>query len=306
MHKVILDSAYGSRLYGTATRNSDYDRIQIVVPDISEYIVSSVNILHKKVENGETIVIPINKLASLAMSGESMAIDCLHVQPNQATIWTESWEKFHEMRSMFYTNRMKALIGYASAQVDRYSNKVNRLKTAEDIRIALIAAMLIEQDATVGMYITKLLEYPHVHLTTRGVRNSVTIFGKTFYESTPLSDVIRSLTAYCNKFGTRVRSLRNGSGKDWKAVSHAFRAAYVVKHIFTDKDVSYPLPETEMLCAIKNGSLNVDAVLSDLERLIEEVEILSTEVQLPDSMPKTAIDHINNMVVQTVLSGGSE
>jgi hypothetical protein len=80
---------------------------------------------------------------------------------------------------------------------------------------------------------------------------------------------------------------------DWKAVSHAFRAAFQVKGILLNGDFTYPLPETEFLRAVKSGSLHFkNEVAPKLDALMDEVEALSVKSTLPEAADSDKVDEL--------------
>jgi hypothetical protein len=90
------------------------------------------------------------------------------------------------------------------------------------------------------------------------------------------------LENFINRYGDRAKLAELNEGVDWKAVSHAFRAAYQVKHILLDGGYTYPLPETPFIKLVKSGTLSfMNEVGPKLEELMEELEVLSEKSDLP-------------------------
>jgi hypothetical protein len=85
-------------------------------------------------------------------------------------------------------------------------------------------------------------------------------------------------------YGHRAKLAEKNEGIDWKAMSHALRAGYQARDIYKDGDFSYPLKETEFLKQVKTGKLSFDQVADELERLVTEIEILSENSNLPESV----------------------
>jgi len=74
---------------------------------------------------------------------------------------------------------------------------------------------------------------------------------------------------------------------DWKAVSHALRAAYQTKEILTEGTITFPLRNADFLRKIKQGKLDyLSEVGPLLETLMEEVESLAVASNLPETVDR--------------------
>jgi len=93
---------------------------------------------------------------------------------------------------------------------------------------------------------------------------------------------IPMLEKYVNDYGHRARLAEKNEGIDWKAICHAFRAAFQVLHIFQDGTFSYPLCQTKYLMDVKAGKLPFKDVSRTLEHTIAEVERLAVSSELPE------------------------
>jgi len=74
---------------------------------------------------------------------------------------------------------------------------------------------------------------------------------------------------------------------DWKAVSHALRAAYQTKEILTENTINFPLRNADYLRKVKQGKLDyLSEVGPLLEKLMEEVESLALISNLPEAVDR--------------------
>jgi hypothetical protein len=62
------------------------------------------------------------------------------------------------------------------------------------------------------------------------------VCGKTFQESATIGYVIPIVEKFYNDYGRRAKLAAENKNIDWKAVSHALRAAYQTKEILTGVD----------------------------------------------------------------------
>lgn len=74
----------------------------------------------------------------------------------------------------------------------------------------------------------------------------------------------------------------NNLNVDWKAVSHAFRAAYQIKELLTEGNITFPRPEAKFLVQVKTGVLDFKELSPLLDDLVDEVKELRDKSTLPD------------------------
>ena len=99
------------------------------------------------------------------------------------------------------------------------------------------------------------------------------------------------LQNYLNEYVARAKHAQANEGIDWKALSHAFRAAFQVQHILEDGGYTYPLPETEFLIAVKAGQLPYTTVVGPaLDELITHLEQLSAQSNYPETVDRAYWD----------------
>jgi len=98
---------------------------------------------------------------------------------------------------------------------------------------------------------------------------------------------------FVEEYGARARQAESNEGVDWKAVSHAFRAAFQVRAILKEGDFTYPLRETDFLRAVKSGSLSFkNEVGPKLDAIMDEVEGLSKSSLLPEAVNTDFVDEL--------------
>ncbi len=117
------------------------------------------------------------------------------------------------------------------------------------------------------------------------------VCGKFFQESATIGYVIPILNNFYNEYGRRTKLASENKNVDWKAVSHALRAAYQTKEILSKNTINFPLKNGSFLMKVKQGKLDyLTEVGPVLESLMEEVEKLAMESQLPEKVDKTFWD----------------
>ena len=113
------------------------------------------------------------------------------------------------------------------------------------------------------------------------------VCGKSFQESATIGYVIPILEKFYNDYGRRAKLAAENKNIDWKAVSHALRAAYQTKEILTENTINFPLRTADFLIKVKLGKLDyLSEVGPVLETLMEEVECLALSSNLPETVDR--------------------
>ena len=106
---------------------------------------------------------------------------------------------------------------------------------------------------------------------------------KKFLETVKVVDVIISLEVFIKEFGARAHAAANNEGIDWKAMSHALRAAYQAEQIYAEGTVVFPLKQAEYLKAVKLGQLDYTTEVAPiLEGLMDRVDVLAADSDFPE------------------------
>jgi hypothetical protein len=113
------------------------------------------------------------------------------------------------------------------------------------------------------------------------------VCGKSFQESATIGYVIPILEKFYNDYGHRAKLAAENKNIDWKAVSHALKAAYQTKEVLTENSISFPLRTADFLIKVKQGKLDyLSEVEPVIETLMEEVESLALTSKLPETVDR--------------------
>jgi len=290
--KIVVKMYFGFRLYGTATPESDTDVKGVFLPSLEQVLLNRVprtfstatkaNPHDKNApEDVDTDLYSLHYFIDLACAGETVALDMLHAPPGMLLQSSDLWDEIVGSREKFYTRNLKAFIGYARRQAAKYGVKGSRLASAK-----AVLAFLEELDPSAPLStVWDRLPLPeHVHHlgpNPNGIRE-YQVCGKKFQETSKIEYILPTLRKFCHSYGDRARQAERNEGIDWKAVSHAIRAALQVKQILEEGTLTFPLREAAYLRAVKKGELHYqNEVAPRLDELMEEVEKLSAESSLP-------------------------
>jgi hypothetical protein len=295
-NEIIVETLFGSHLYGLDTPSSDMDFKGIVLPTYDEILLGKASYHIDKSSNksnGKNTKDDIDRtfyslqyFIELACKGETVALDMLHGSPDKCTANSEIWEFLVANRHKFYTKSMKSYIGYVRKQAAKYGIKGSRVGALENVIRYLKNH---DPDILVGM-----ISFPSCDFGKWIQYKDNTYYefaGSKFQDTLRVSYMLDTLEKIYANYGERSKLAKENQGIDWKAVSHCLRAGYQAKDIFTKGYFNYPLAETEYLKKVKAGELNfITEVEPEIERITKEVLRLSDESNLPENVDRTFWD----------------
>lgn len=295
--KTIVKMVYGSALYGTSTPTSDTDYKGVFLPDLTDLLLARApRHHHTSTGSGVTKNTPTDvdtELFSLhafideACKGETFAIDMLHAPHDMLLESTPTWSALRSLRRKFYSKNLKAFVGYARRQAAKYGIKGSRLASAR------VVLELMEQVAQHGPLFTMSnlhgeiarRQLEHVHIDDD--KGWVEVCGKKLLWNARISEYLPTVRRFVSEFGDRAVQAELNQGIDWKALSHALRAAIEVRQIIVNRDIIFPLTDAPYLLQVKQGLLPFQQVQADLERRMDELEHLAATCDLPDHVDRS-------------------
>lgn len=249
---LIVKLVFGSHLYGTSTPDSDTDykgiflptRDQILlgrVPKVMSYNTKTGNV--PGVKNGADDVdcdlYSLPYFLEMACKGETIAMDMLHAGPEHIVKFkTEKrwsiWHTLQRNRSRFYTKNCSAFVGYCRKQAAKYGIKGSRLAAMEGV-IGALRHYPPDTRLDGIWHVLPLLEHVHKldpNPKDRANQRIYQVCGKKFIERATTGEVMKILSKAYDVYGARAQQAKDNEGIDWKAISHALRAAYQVQAMF--------------------------------------------------------------------------
>lgn len=295
----VVNMMFGSHLYGLDTPNSDIDYKGIYLPTLKELLLGdypgtykhSTGGQHEKNAAGDidTEVVSLPKFLNEAINGETYAIDMLHC--NEPISTSPLWEVIVCNRTRFYSKSMKAYLGYVKKQAAKYGLKGTRLACIrESIRslehVPLMARLGdVKDQLYYGEYAKWVEKQPKKE--TGQVQYFYEVNMKMYQSTNTVAYVLNELHKVWDSYGQRAKAAELNEGVDWKALSHALRAGYQARDIYTDGDFQYPLKETDFIKAVKLGHCDYKTeVAPALEALVDEVNVLADKSGFPDKVDR--------------------
>lgn len=284
--QIVILSVAGSNMYGTATDDSDKDYLGIFIPTKEDVLMNRVK-HHVKLpkESGLDLQMwSIYYFLKLALQGETMAIDLLHA-PYGCWVYynPDVWDIFIKNKSMFYTKKMKAFISYARKQAAKYGVKGNRLSSLQEVVSFFKSCCNIDENQRLKSLWNYLPKPEHVHFLDGDPVKMYQVCGKKFQETVTVRYAFDSLSKDLNEYGKRAEMAANNEGIDWKAFSHAIRAANQVYDILVEGEYKYPLRNANFIRMVKLGQIDYEIAEAVLTDYMDEVEKLMEESILPET-----------------------
>jgi predicted nucleotidyltransferase len=308
MNKIVY-MKFGSHLYGTNTPDSDIDYKGIYLPTKRQLLLSNfpkcINTSTGNDKSKNTSldvddeIFSLHQFIKLACEGQTVALDMLHAPKEMIIESSHIWDEIVANRNMFYTKNLTAFTGYCRKQAAKYGIKGSRLNDAKKV-IAFLHNFPNKKMIDIW---SDLPEGEHIHFLEPNPRDKhnckiYQVCGKKFLEMAPTSSAVESLNHFVEAYGYRAERAAKNEGIDWKAISHAIRAAYQLEEIYEKGTITFPLIEAKFIKDVKKGKLDyLTQVEPKLEDLMERTEALSKKTELPKTVD---LNYWNNFIYNTI------
>lgn len=316
----ICEILFGSHLYGTDSEKSDKDYKGVWLPTWKEIALNRVPKQYLNSTTGDSNsrntsddvdieIFSLHTFVKEALAGQTFALDMVHASKECTLQSHPIWDDLVINREKFYSKSVDSFIGYALGQASKYGIKGSRLNDAKAVLDWLEA-----QDQGKKVQDCEPWTMPtgeHINFFKAGedhVGGADRVFGtspldmvevcsRKFHMSVKVGYARDIVNKFYENYGARAKQAANDEGIDWKAISHAFRAGYQIKELFSDKTITFPRPEAEFLKDIKYGRRKYVDIAPILEDLMDEVKVLKDSCDLPEKPDKEFWD---NWLVQVV------
>jgi hypothetical protein len=289
---LIVKMKFGAHLYGTATESSDLDYKGVFLPAREEILLGRIpkcrarttgdSRSKNKADDVDEEIYSLHYFIHLACEGQTVALDMLHAPEWAWVADSDLWREIVAQRHRFYTKSLKAFVAYAQRQAAKYGLRGSRLNAAARVLDLLKRHPADTRLRQVWDQLPRTAHCFEMEASPTGLRQ-YQVCGKIFQETVAVSHVLPVLEKFSQDYGQRARLAAENRNIDWKAVSHALRAAIQVREILTFHTIRYPLADAPFLMAVKAGQRDyATQVAPALEHLLEEVAELLDRSDLPE------------------------
>jgi hypothetical protein len=305
--ELIVRMKFGSHLYGTNTDDSDVDYKGVFLPDKRGILLNQIpkcrsfstgnDLVKNNPDDVDEEIYSLHYFIKLACDGQTVAIDMLHAPGNMLIESSDIWKKIVKQKQRFYTKNLNSFVNYARRQASKYGIKGSRLNAAQQVLNLLESNDPESRLRDVWSRLPRN-EYCHdIGIDPNGMRQ-YQVCGKTFQESSSVGYVLPIIKKFYDDYGHRAKLAAENKNIDWKAISHALRAAIQTKEILTTGTINFPLMDAPFLLDVKSGRLDYTGEVAPvLESLMDEVEKLVNESDLPD---KVDDDYWDQFICETL------
>ena len=301
----LVKMKFGSHLYGTSSESSDTDYKSVYLPEVKDCLLDRIvkNITTSTGGSGKNTaddedeeIFSLQFFMHLAHKGEMLVIDMIHAPDDMIIQSSYIWDTIRENRKLFYSKNMNGYLGYIRKQTAKYSIKGDRLAAMSDVLKVLNS---VEKPS-----ITKLTEIwdslptnkyaMFVDLPQEERWRMYEVAGKRVQETATVEYTANIIQMHYDRYGARAKQAEDNSGVDWKAVSHAFRAAFQLKEMLETDNLIYPLKDAQFIKDVKYGKFHYqnDKIGEQLDNLLDEIGELILKSDWPDTVNQSKLDQL--------------
>jgi predicted nucleotidyltransferase len=304
--QLIVLMKFGSHLYGTNGPDSDKDYKGVYLPTKEQILLNKIPksvSFHSKTDKAEGVrnnnkdvdveVYSLHYFMELLYKGETVALDMIHAPADWPLMSSDLWEILYRSRRRFHTKNLRAFVSYARKQAAKYGIKGSRMADVKVVLDFLQPIATINDTITLGEMWEDLPALEHVRKLEGDeyVMSMYQVVGKKFGSTCKVSYVLPILHTFYEQYGHRAKLAAENKGIDWKAVSHAMRAAIQVGEIMKYGDIVFPLRQAELLKKIKYGEYDYSGVVAPLlEAYMDDCEKFSELSNLPEEVNRKQWD----------------
>lgn len=316
MENTLIKVKFGSHLYGTSTPESDTDYKAVHIPDGKQIIMQS---FQRVITNSsgdpnskntkddiDDESYAIVKFLDMVKQGDMVSYELLHVKPEQATIFSRTWEHyFYNNRYLLIDRNIKGFVGYIRKQANKYGIKGSRVAVARDA--VELFKQLIEKHGSQAKVLSepydfydewvcsrdfcKLIELPVVHdsnITTPYIE----ILDRKIDFRVSLKEAYNIVKRVFDEYGSRALAAETNQGVDWKALYHAIRVSEQAIELLREGIITFPRWNVSDLLVIRRGERSYHSVAEQLENNLDILEQLMLNTNLRQSVDLDYVDYL--------------
>lgn len=289
--EIIYLGFSGSRLFGTDTKDSDYDLVALYIPTVEslilkkdiEVIDSVVKIEDNKFKevfvrtstveaNDKDCIdlkfISIYKFINMLNKGDVNAIDLMFaMKSNVTSISSPKVSIVTDNHEGLLTNSYMGMLDFAVKQVEKYFEKDSRIDALQKINELLER----NSDKKLSDIKEELLSCEYVEESSE---NSLSFLGRINSMNLKCGYVLKMMKKLEKRYGARSIEAAANSGSDHKAISHGLRTIDEVKELRDTGKIEFPLKKASYYLSIKKGEFSEEENKEILESIFSEYEML--------------------------------
>lgn len=301
--KVIHKQIYGSRLFGTNTKNSDTDYKQIHIDSVSDIILkrnkNNINLSSNPNERNTSTDVDLDskelrQFIVDCIGGQTYALDLLF-SPESAYVETSPiWKDLLVNKDKILPNNVAPYIGYVRSQAAKYSKKGEKLGELLDFKELLLNSNDRYLFEICDEYSFKGWKHFSCNPKIISDRSEMYIFGPdcSFPLTRSIPEVLDCINTKLKVFGNRAKEALDNNGVDLKAYYHALRITWQMEEYLLTRSISFPAKNLELLMEIRSGKKSQDFIEDIIDAEIARV------LQIPNTLPPPDKEFWNEWILK--------
>lgn len=339
--KLIFSAISGSRLYGTSTKDSDYDERGVFIPDY-RYFLGFVNRIEQfEDKESDTTYFEIRKFLHLACENNPNIIELLFVPNSKMRFCTKEWEEIINNRQYFLSKKSKfTFAGYAHSQFNRIKlhrrwllNPPTKQPERKDFgllehRSTLTKDQIGAFNILLALKLENIKEFHPLRKQleemneTRDFKSLCQQFREvdkdSLQEIIPITDefieIIQKENAYAqashewNLYQNWKKNrnperaiLEEKYGFDTKHGSHLIRLISEGEELLMKGTITFPRPDAEFLLEVKNGKYKYDELSNILENYDKKFDEMYELSILPHKADRQKVDELCIRIIENFI-----
>lgn len=324
--KVILETVFGSMLYGTDTPTSDLDIKGIYIPGSKDILFQRVRdtiSVKTKVDDslknsaGDTDreTFALHKYFKLLGIGETVAIELLFAPDRWIITNSYWWNEIRDNRHRLISKQINGFTAYCFKQAKKYGikgsrvavirhvnnflNEIGRNYDPTKVKLGHFAETIERFEMTLNNDFINLVDVPQASGNT--VRFLEVCDRKLQYTAS-LAHALSTCERLLTEYGQRALMAESNQGIDWKALHHAVRVGEQAIELLETGYLTFPRPNADYLKKIKAGELPYKTVAARIEELCDEIPGVSARSALTRDIDNEWVDEfINDVYTEAVI-----
>lgn len=299
----IVHMQFGSRLYGTATPDSDLDYKGVFLPDghdiLLQRVRESVTGGRRKARGEKNAPgeldeehFSLQRYLSLLEAGHPAALDMLFAPER---FWTGEptwhWHEIRENADRILSRKALSIVSYVRTQSKRYAIGASHMAAAS-AALSLLEDGISRHGASARLEsLEAAIEAAVAGHNLTALVPEVTDNGKTIVHwqvcgrkmawTASIGNARDTMRRLVDECGQRALMTDGRGDPDWKPLSHAIRIGRQAVELFETGAITLPRPDAGNLLDIKLGRLPYRDVAAEMEELPARVEAAVAASPLP-------------------------
>lgn len=313
----IYRCTFGSRLYGTALPDSDFDTKGVFLPSADEILLCQPpkTWTAPALDGHDNESYSLQRYLELLAQGQTVALDMLFAPGDCWKDMDPIWFQVMALSPNVLNKKCGAAIGYARAQAERYSLRGARITALEVLLDELRSYMdsrknhdsiedflFYRKDKMLDAMSPETRKYFAVtEPDAAGVRH-LEVCGKKVGLTANVKMAAGIFQNLLDGYGERSRDAQAG-GADWKALYHAVRITEQTIELLQTGAITFPRWNAADLIKIRFGEYAPQAVYERIEGGIEKIECAQAASDLPDEPDREAIRKLVRDIHLEIING---